>query len=178
MIRLRDLSRKVISHSGEVVDVLLPHPACSQKRIRGENSRRSAVVTTSASLDDRRGAKLQANVRRRHTIENRKKSPKMQTAALLFIQLSMPRIRGTAEFACSRLSRIDDRRRKALAVAWKRSRRRGLSEMARARWISRCVSYGRSLSLPCTPFPCSFLPAILPRAYIAAFPIPRRLFVP
>lgn len=31
--------------------------------------------------------------------------------------------------------------------------RRGLSEMARARRISRCVSYGRSLSLPRTPFP-------------------------
>lgn len=43
---------------------------------------------------------------------------------------------------------------RSIAVAWKRSRR-GLSEMARAQWISRCVSYGRSLSLPCTPFPRS-----------------------
>lgn len=41
------------------------------------------------------------------------------------------------------------------AVAWKRSRH-GLGEMARAQWISRCVSYGRSLSLPFAPLSFSF----------------------
>lgn len=60
------------------------------------------------------------------------------------------------------------------AVAWKRSRH-GLSEMARAQWISRCVSYGRSLSLPFAPL---FLVLSHPRsspAQAAAFLASRSL---
>lgn len=63
------------------------------------------------------------------------------------------------------------------AVAWKRSRH-GLSEMARAQWISRCVSYGRSLSLPFAPL---FLALSRPRfspAQTAVFPASRSLLPP
>lgn len=99
--------------------------------------------------------------------------------------------RNGSEFACSRLWRIDDRvdrgrrdengklatrqrgRKNGItfAVAWKRSRH-GLSEMARAQWISRCVSYGRSLSLPFAPL-FLVLSHLSPRsslAQAAAFP--------